>query len=75
MVNFILFPIRLYTWRTKNKISRSTLANKIQCSQKALQNWESGKALPSVTLLAALADEMGVSINWLLGEEIAPCAE
>lgn len=60
--------MRLKNWRIENNLSRIELAEKINYSDKAIMNWELGKALPSYDAIISLSKVMGVSIDWLLGQ-------
>ena len=61
------FQCRLKDWRIENGMSQEFLAELLKVSTRTLQNWEAGSALPSVLSLVALADLMGVSLDFLYG--------
>ncbi|MBR5191396.1 MAG: helix-turn-helix transcriptional regulator, partial [Clostridia bacterium] len=46
------------------------LAEKIGVSRQAVSKWETGDALPEITKLKALADCFGVTVDFLLDENI-----
>ncbi|WP_308000388.1 helix-turn-helix transcriptional regulator [uncultured Gemmiger sp.] len=57
----------IQTARKAKGISQETLAEKIGVSRQALGKWEKDTALPGVDNLQALAQELGVSVDALLG--------
>ena len=57
----------IQTARKVKGISQETLAEKIGVSRQALGKWEKDTALPGVDNLQALAKELGVSVDALLG--------
>ena len=57
----------IQTARKAKGISQETLAEKIGVSRQALGKWEKDTALPGVDNLQALARELGVSVDALLG--------
>ncbi len=60
--------LRIREWRFENNVTRHDLSQTIKYSEKAIQNWETGKAMPSYDAIIALSITMGVSIDWLLGQ-------
>ena len=46
------------------------LATRLGVSQARLSNWERGAHVPSVELLRRIATLLGVSIDWLLGDDV-----
>lgn len=61
--------IRLKELRCENKLSQTSLANKIGSSQKAVDYWEKGKAQPTLGFLMQMADVLHCSIDYLCGRE------
>lgn len=57
----------IQTARKAKGISQEALAEKIGVSRQALGKWEKDTALPGVDNLQALAQELGVSVDALLG--------
>ena len=57
----------IQTARKAKGISQEALAEKICVSRQALGKWEKDTALPGVDNLQALAKELGVSVDALLG--------
>lgn len=57
--------------RVEEGLTQKELAEKINCTDKAVSRWETGKGMPDISLLLALSQYFGVSINeLLLGERI-----
>ncbi len=55
--------------RKENNMTQLELAKKLNCTDKAVSRWETGKGLPDADTLLALSDVFSVSINEiLLGE-------
>ena len=52
--------------RKEKGITQKELAEKLCISDKAISKWETGKAIPDVTLLIPLAELLGVSTTELL---------
>lgn len=52
--------------RKEKQITQQELAGKLNITNKAVSKWETGKGLPDVTLLAVLADILGVSVDEIL---------
>lgn len=52
--------------REKNKITQSTLADKLCVSSKTVSKWETGKGLPDITLIEPLAKALSVSVMELM---------
>ena len=59
---------KIRIWREENESSRKMFADLLNYSEKAVQNWENGTALPSFDAIISVAKLMGVSIDWLLGQ-------
>ena len=59
---------KIMIYRKKNGLSQEGLAEKIGVSRQAVSKWETGEALPEVTKLKALAETLGVSVDFLLDE-------
>ncbi|MBP3559938.1 MAG: helix-turn-helix transcriptional regulator [Clostridia bacterium] len=57
--------------RTELNLTQKDLAEKIDCTDKAISRWETGKGMPDSSFLVPLADILGVTVNELLtGEKI-----
>lgn len=60
------------TLRKENNMTQLELAKKLNCTDKAISRWETGKGLPDADMLLSLSDIFGVSINEiLLGEKFS----
>ena len=55
--------------RKRAGLSQEALAERLGVSRQAVSKWETGEALPETNKLAALAAELGVSVDWLLSED------
>lgn len=55
--------------RKESNLTQAELARKLNCTDKAISRWETGKGLPDADMLLSLSGIFGVSINEiLLGE-------
>lgn len=61
------FPARLREVRENRKLSRNQLADILQITERAYQYYEQGKREPPYDRLIAIAQELDVSIDYLLG--------
>ncbi len=52
--------------RKKNGMTQSTLAEKLNYSDKAISKWERGESAPDITVLKAIADIFGVTVDYLI---------
>lgn len=59
---------RIRELRNKKRLSQMELGNLLHVSQQTVTKWETGKAEPSSSALANLADYFGVSADYLLGK-------
>lgn len=58
--------------RNEKGMTQKQLAEKLNCTDKAVSRWETGKGMPDVSYLLDLSDILEVSVNEiLLGERIA----
>lgn len=57
------------TLREKRGATQKQLADRLMVSDKTVSKWETGRGLPDVTLLAPLAESLGVSVAELLSGE------
>ena len=55
--------------RKRAGLSQEALAERLGVSRQAVSKWETGEALPETNKLAALAEALGVSVDWLLSED------
>lgn len=57
--------------RKRNNLTQAELAERMNYSDKAVSKWERGESLPDVMTLVLLAEQLGVSVNDLIGENAA----
>lgn len=55
--------------RTEKNMTQKDLAEKINCTDKAISRWETGKGVPEVSLLMPLSKALDISVNELLSGE------
>lgn len=65
-----MFYERLQEACKKNNIKLTPLIIELGLSRGNINNWKSG-IIPNGKILQLLADRLGVSVSWLLGEDIA----
>lgn len=53
------------TFRLKNNLTQEELAGKLSVSAQAVSKWERNESLPDATLLPAIADTLGISLDRL----------
>ena len=57
--------------RAEKKLTQKELAELLNCTDKAVSRWETGKGFPEVSFLIPLSDALDVSVNEIiLGEDI-----
>ncbi len=61
---------KISSYRKKCGLSQEALAEKIGVSRQAVSKWETGDALPEITKLKALAECFGVTVDFLLDDEL-----
>lgn len=61
------FKTKIKELRQEKNISQKTLANKIECSQSIICDYENGKSEPSLIMLKKLSNVFNVSIDYLIG--------
>lgn len=61
-------PEKILYCRKRAGLSQEALSERLGVSRQAVSKWETGEALPETGKLAALAAELGVSVDWLLSE-------
>ena len=64
-----MFGKRLRSIRLKRGFTQQTIADKILISLRTYQKYEQGTRFPSYEVLIDLADNLNVSIDWLLGRD------
>lgn len=71
-MNYEIFSQRLKDARSKKQLTQRQLADKIGVSATTLTNYETNKSkVPGADVLVSLSKALDVSIDWLLGNEIA----
>ena len=60
-------------YRHRKKMTQSQLASVFDVSEQAVSRWENGNTYPDITLLPALADYFGITIDELMGMENYKC--
>ena len=55
--------------RTQKNMTQKDLAEAINCTDKAVSRWETGRGVPEVSLLVPLSKTLGISVNELLTGE------
>ena len=64
------FSEKLVGLRRKAGLSQEELASRLEVSRQAVSKWESGQTLPDLERAAALSRLFGVSLDYLLKEEL-----
>lgn len=62
-----VFRQRLQRLREQRQISRKVLSELCGLNTDAVRRYERGEAEPTISSVVALADELGVSVDYLLG--------
>jgi len=63
---------RLYQARAARRLSREALSRLTGVSSRSIDRYEKGEQAPSSDVLLRLAQNLGVSASWLVGEEGQP---
>lgn len=66
----MIFADKLIQLRKKNGLSQEELADKVGVSRQAVSKWESAQSIPDIDKVIALSGLFGVSIDYLLKDEI-----
>ncbi len=66
---------KLYKLRTASGLSQEELAEKLNVSRQSVSKWESGNSIPGLDKVVELSKIYGVSIDYLLKEEIEELPE
>ena len=66
------FPKRLKQLRERRRIKRYVLSELCGLHRDAVRRYETGEAKPTVEALESIADELGVSVDYLLGRTDDP---
>jgi transcriptional regulator with XRE-family HTH domain len=63
------FGERLKEARTDRKLSQATLGSRVGVSYVTINHYEQNKTAPSIDKLVAIANALGVTLDWLCGKE------
>ena len=63
----VTFPERVAAIRKELKLSQEKFGELANVSQRTVAFWEAGQRMPSHATISALADRLGVSVDYLLG--------
>lgn len=66
------FGDRMRTARTAAGMTQNALAVAVGATDASISNWENGKKVPTPDTIVAIADELGVTCDWLLTGRRAP---
>lgn len=55
--------------RRESEMTQIELAEKLNYSDKAISKWERGESVPDISVLKAIADLFGVSVDYLISSE------
>ena len=55
-------------FRKEKNFTQETLANMLSITPQSVSKWERGEGFPDITMLPAIANCLGVSVDVLLGE-------
>lgn len=66
---------KLYELRKKSGFSQEQLAEQLGVSRQAISKWESGKAIPESDTLISISEYFGVSLDYLMKEDVATFSE
>lgn len=66
------FQERLRQLRERKRIKRYVLSERCGLHSDAVRRYEMGEATPSMDALQSLADELGVSVDYLMGRTDYP---
>lgn len=67
------FPERLRKLREKKRLKRYVLSERCGLNSDAIRRYELGTAKPTMDAMKSIADEFGVSVDYLMGRTDYPC--
>ena len=67
-----IFSYQLNMLRQKKSLSQEIIAQKLYVSRQSVSKWERGDAEPDIDKLIALADKLGVDLNYLMAGQQSP---
>jgi len=65
----LIIAANLVDLRKKQGMTQLELAEHLNYSDKAVSKWERGESLPDITVIKAIADLFGVTVDYLITEE------
>ena len=65
----LIIAANLTDLRKKQGMTQLDLAERLNYSDKAVSKWERGESLPDITIIKAISDLFGVTVDYLLSEE------
>lgn len=72
MIDRKIFSERLITLRKEHGLTIVDIANALSIVKQSVHTWENMKTLPTLDKAAALADLLGVSLDYLVGRTDNP---
>lgn len=66
-MNILLIASRIKEIRLTNGLSQSAFGKKLTVSQDTVSLWEKGKSVPTTEFVVLIAQEFGVSADYILG--------
>ena len=67
----VIFASNLIKLRTEANMTQVDLADKINYSDKSVSKWERAEALPDIAVMKCIAEQFGVTIDFLLNTHTA----
>ena len=64
------FAANIRAYRKQNALTQGEFARMLNVTAQAVSKWESGKSLPDISVLLAVSEMTGCSIEKLFSEEI-----
>lgn len=61
---------KIYQCRKRQNLTQEALAERLSVSRQSVSKWETGDALPEITKLKPLSEIFGVSVEWLLSDNV-----
>lgn len=66
-MNVLLIASRIKEIRLTNGLSQSAFGKKLTVSQDTVSLWEKGKSVPTTEFVVLIAQQFGVSADYILG--------
>lgn len=64
--------IALVKYREEHKLNQTQLAELIGCTRDAVSNWETGRTTPKAEFYLHIAEKLGCSAGYLIGDTPSP---